>query len=321
MGTQDSVVSINLSVVVPLYNERESLSPLYRRLTEVLQGLRLEYEIIFVNDGSTDGSNSALMTIALGDPKVTIVEFRRNFGKAAALSSGFQHARGQTVITLDADLQDDPEEIPRFLQKLDEGYDLISGWKYPRMDPFSKTFPSKIVNSFTRLMGGPSLHDMNCGFKAYRKEVIQAVQLYGELHRYIPFLAHQLGFNVGEIKVKHHPRSFDKSKYNFAKQVAGTLDLATVLFLTRFNRKPLHFLGSFGVLSFGIGMLITLYLGWIRLVEGQFVGHRPLLLLGVILVVLGVQLFFFGLLAEMFISFHHVDDDKQVRSIFRNSVL
>lgn len=312
---------IYISVVVPLYNEKESLHILYDELTKVLRGLELEYEIVFVNDGSTDGSDSLLAALAMDDPRVTVIEFRKNIGKAAALSSGFRHAKGQTIITMDADLQDDPTEIPRFLQKIDEGYDLVSGWKYPRMDPFSKRFPSKVVNVLANLIGGTSLHDMNCGFKAYRREVIEAVNLYGELHRYIPLIVHQSGFKVAEIKVKHHPRKFGQSKYNFPKQVAGSLDLVSVLFLTRFNRKPLHFLGSFGSISFGTGLLISVYLGWIRLVEGHFIGHRPLLLFGMILMVLGVQLFFFGLLAELFIYYHHVDKDEHVRRILQNSEL
>lgn len=319
MNLQNQPAPIDLSVVIPVYNEKESLPILYDRLTRVLGRLRLTYEMIFVDDGSTDGSRSALNALGLADAKVTIIEFRKNFGKAAALSSGFQYARGQTIITMDADLQDDPEEIPRFLQALEEGYDLVSGWKYPRLDPFLKTFPSKLINRIVNLVGGTSLHDMNCGFKAYRREVFRTVQLYGDLHRYIPFLARQSGFDIGEIKIKHHPRSFGQSKYNFRQQAAGVLDLATVLFLTRFNRKPLHLLGGFGAFSFGIGMLISLYLGWVRLIEGHFIGHRPLLLLGVILIVVGVQLFFFGLLAELFIYFHHVDNDEHIRRIFRDS--
>lgn len=309
---------IDISIVVPLYNEEESLRGLYQQLNQVLGNLGREYEIIFVNDGSTDGSASILEALAWSDQRISVIDFRRNFGKAAALSSGFRHAKGRTVVTLDADLQDDPEEIPQLLEKLAEGYDLVSGWKYPRLDPFSKRFPSKIINLIANRIGGTSLHDMNCGLKAYRKEVVEAIDLYGELHRYIPLLAYRSGFRITEVKVKHHARRFGKSKYNFPKQIAGLLDLVTVSFITRFNRKPLHFLGGFGTLSFTIGLLISIYLGWVRLVQGEFIGHRPLLLLGMILMVLGVQLFFFGLLAELFISFHQVDSDKHVRVIFES---
>lgn len=310
--------TIDVSVVIPLYNERESIGILYDRLVRVLQDLGVDYEIIFVDDGSTDGSASVLKDIASRDSRVKVIEFRRNFGKSAALASGFRHARGRTIVTMDSDLQDDPEEIPRFLQKLEEGYDLVSGWKFPRQDPFFKRFASKVVNTLTNLVGGTSLHDMNCGFKAYRREVFQTIHLYGELHRYIPLLAYQFGFRIAEIKVKHHPRTFGKSKYNFPKQLAGVLDLATVLFLTRFYRKPLHLLGSFGAVFCGIGLLIYVYLGWLWL-GGELIRNRPLLIIGMIMIIVGVQLFFFGLLAERLIYLQDPGEDKYVRSVFQGA--
>ncbi|MBI4240948.1 MAG: glycosyltransferase [Candidatus Rokubacteria bacterium] len=308
---------VDLSVVVPLYNETASLPTLYEHLREVLQRLGLTYEIVFVDDGSTDGSSALLLDLAAKDPTVTLVAFRRNFGKAAALSSGFRHARGQTIVTMDADLQDDPKEIPRFLDKLRDGCDLVTGWKHPRRDPFSKTFPSRVINTLVNWVAGTSLHDMNCGFKAYRREVVDALHLYGGRHRYIPLLATQIGFNVGEIAIRHHPRKFGRSKYRFSQRWPALFDLVSLLFLTRFNRKPLHLLGGLGVSAFGIGLGLCVYLSWIRLFQGEFIGHRPLLLLGVILMILGVQLFSFGLLAEMLTSFHHVDSDEHVRAIVR----
>ena len=308
---------VAISVVVPLLNEKESLAPLYERLREVLGPLGKSYEIVFVDDGSTDGSTRFLLDLAEKDPAVTVVAFRRNFGKAAALASGFRHARGETIITMDADLQDDPREIPRFLAALDEGFDLVTGWKFPRRDPLSKTLPSRVINAFVNWLGGTSLHDMNCGFKAYRRELVDALQLYGGRHRYIPFLAAQFGFSVTEIKVQHHPRPYGHSKYQVWQRLAALFDFVSLLFLTRFNRKPLHLLGGVGAGSFAVGLALCVYLASIRLFAGQFIGHRPLLLLGVILMVVGVQLFSFGLLAEMLTAFHHVDNDEHVRVVAR----
>lgn len=302
-------------MVIPVLNECDSLPALYGRVTAVLEQLQVTHEIIFIDDGSTDGSGKALTALVSQDPRVIAVEFRRNMGKAAALSSGFRQARGRVIITMDADLQDEPEEIPRFLQRLEDGYDLVSGWKYPRRDPWRKRVPSRILNSLIRRIAGIPLHDINCGFKAYRRQVVEAISLYGELHRYIPFLAHQYGFRMTEITVTHRARQFGKSKYTFAKQLVGCLDLFTVLFLTRFSRKPLHFLGSTGAMCFGSGFLIALYLSWVRLILGQPVGHRPLLLLGVFLMLLGVQFVFFGLLAEMITYFQHTDHQEHIRNV------
>lgn len=307
--------TLALSIVVPLFNERESLSALHDRLTTVLRAWQATYEIIFVDDGSSDGSGQILTTLVSRDPRVVAIEFRRNMGKAAALSAGFRQARGHIIITMDADLQDEPEEIPRFLQQLEEGYDLVSGWKYPRRDPWRKTFPSRILNYIIRRGVGIPLHDINCGFKAYRRAVVQAISLYGEMHRYIPFLAHQYGFRMTEIKVTHQARPFGKSKYTIGKQLAGCLDLLTVLFLTRFSRKPLHLLGSCGAVLFSSGFLITLYLGWVRVILDEPIGHRPLLLLGVLLVLVGMQLIFFGLLAEMVTHFQPVNQEGYVRKV------
>lgn len=308
-----------MSVVIPVLNECDSLPLLHGRVTAVLRRLGVTYEIVFVDDGSTDSSVAVLTALVSQDPHMVSVEFRRNMGKAAALSSGFRQARGRVIVTLDADLQDEPEEIPRFLQRLEEGYDLVSGWKFPRRDPWRKRVPSWILNGLIRRATGIPLHDINCGFKAYRRPVIQAINLYGELHRYIPFLAHQYGFRMTEIKVTHRARQFGTSKYTFAKQLAGCLDLATVLFLTRFSRKPLHFLGSSGAVCFSTGLLITLYLAWVRLILGQPVGHRPLLLLGVFLMLLGVQFVFFGLLAEMITYFQHTDHQEHIRHVTKHA--
>lgn len=307
-----------LTVIVPVYNERETLRTLYERLRHVLSRLPVDSDMVFVDDGSTDGSTDALTEIAACDARVTVIVFRRNVGKAHALAAGFRHAKGDTIITMDADLQDDPEEIPAFLEQLGEGFDLVSGWKYPRLDPWYKVVPSKLVNRLTNLIGGTALHDMNCGFKAYRRAVIETVRLYGELHRFIPLLAHQYGFKITEMKIRHHPRRFGHSKYDVWKQLVGTMDLLTVMFLTRFNRKPLHFLGGAGVVCGGTGAAILLYLCWVKLVLGQLIGHRPLLLLGVLLMLVSVQLVFFGLLAELINYFNPVDDRDYIRTIVKH---
>ncbi len=285
-----------LSVVVPVYNERESLTPLHARLGQVLAGD--SYEIIFVDDGSSDGSSQALQEIQAGDPCVRVVRFGRNFGKAAALAAGFKETRGEVIITLDADLQDDPAEIPRLVATLEDGYDLVSGWKKGRQDPPSKTVPSRFFNWTTSRLTGIPLRDFNSGFKAYRRPLLEHLSLYGELHRFIPALVYWKGFRVTEIPVVHHPRRWGKSKYGAWRFLAGFLDLMTVLFLTRFRHRPLHVFGLLGLVSALIGLVINVYLSVVWLL-GERIGNRPLLMLGVLLMVIGIQFFSIGLLAEM----------------------
>lgn len=287
-----------LSFVIPTFNEKPSLEKLYRLIVENVSRVGHDYEIIFVDDGSTDGSFALLEGMHKEDPQVKVIGFRRNFGKAAALMAGFDQAEGEIVFTMDADLQDDPVEIPRFLEKLDEGYDLVSGWKYPRLDPISKTAPSKLANATIRLGTGIKLHDFNCGFKAMRRDVAKEIKLYGELHRYVPVLAYWRGFSVTEIKVKHHPREFGKSKYGMRRLLRGLFDFITVVFLIRYTRRPLHFFGLLGLIPMALGFLIDGYLAVLWL-TGESIGHRPLLTLGTLLLMLGVQFFSIGLLAEM----------------------
>lgn len=315
-------LQVALSVVVPVYNERDSLKTLHMKLESVLQTLGRRYEIVFVDDGSTDDSITALRELASSDPRVIVIEFRRNFGKAAALSSGFKYARGEIIITLDADLQDDPQDIPRFLDKLDEGYDLVSGWKRERYDPFAKRLQSMLANRIINMVTGLSLHDINCGFKAYRSEAAKSVRIYGQLHRYIPVLANQYGFRIGEIIVTHHARSFGWSKYNIFNRWASLLDLATVAFLTQFDRTPLHFLGGIGAFFSASGFVICLYLTWVKLVEHQLIGNRPLLTLGFMLILIGLQFFSFGLLADMMIHLINPsrDSGEHIRTIVRQTM-
>jgi glycosyltransferase involved in cell wall biosynthesis len=296
-----------LSLVIPLLNEAENLGPLYERLSDALREVGQPYEVIFVDDGSTDASGAILEDLFRSDaPHVRVIQFRRNFGKTAALSAGFAQACGQVVITMDADLQDDPAEIRAMLARLDEGYDLVAAWRVNRQDPLDKTLPSRIFNLVVSRLTGVRLHDFNCGFKAYRRAVTDSVRLYGELHRFIPILAHQRGFRVAEVPVQHHPRRAGVSKYGARRFLRGFLDFGTVLFLTTYLRRPLHLFGAVGLAVFGSGSLINLYLAFLwflREVAGMAwigpIGTRPLLIVGVLAMILGIQLISIGLLGEM----------------------
>ena len=254
-----------------------------------------------MDDGSSDGSTEFCRGLVESDPAVVLVEMRRRFGKATALQSGFKQVRGEIVFTLDADLQDDPKEIPRFLEKLDEGFDLVSGWKEDRKDPLSKTLPSKLFNYVTSKSSGLYLRDFNCGFKAYRREVIEGLDIYGELYRYIPVIVHAKGYRVGEIPVSHRSRKFGKSKYGIERFMRGPFDLFTILFLCGFQRRPLHLFGPIGVGVGALGFLINLYLA-ILWFSGEYIGDRPLLMLGTLMIIVGIQILIFGLLGEMIVS-------------------
>lgn len=288
-----------ISVVIPLYNEEESIPELHERLTTVLLKSGLLYEIIFIDDGSLDTSANKIEIIADKDPHVKLLQFRKNWGKSAGLSAGFDAATGDYVITMDADLQDDPDEIPNLVSKLEEGFDLISGWKKVRHDPFSKRIASKIYNFFTSIFSGIRLHDFNCGLKAYRVEVVKSMKVYGELHRYLPVIAHRNGFRVTEIPVKHYPRKFGDSKFGTARFARGAFDLMTITFLTRYKMRPLHLFGLIGLFSFFAGLLISIWLTFQRLAYNMYLSTRPLLFLGVLLIIVGVQFISIGLLGEM----------------------
>lgn len=298
-----------VSVVVPLYNEEPNLQLLHDELVRALFSLKRPYEIIFVNDGSTDGSTEVLERLAASDPRTCVVHLRRNFGKATALAAGFREANGKIVITMDADLQDNPAEIPRFVAGIEAGYDLVSGWKHHRRDPISKTLPSKIFNKVVSAATGLKLHDFNCGFKAYSRNLVDNLRLYGELHRYIPALAHGEGFRVTEIPVDHRPRKHGKSKYGWERYTRGLLDLLTVLFITRYTKKPLHLFGSLGLALVLLGFGVNSYLAMLWLM-GHAIGHRPLLTLGVLLMVLGVQFISTGLLGEMITRSQKQDEES-----------
>lgn len=291
--------AIDCSVLVPVLDEAGTVLDLARRVREALAPLGLSYEIIFVDDGSRDATCARVRDARAIDANVKLVRLRRNFGKAAALTAGFDCASGRLIVTLDGDLQDDPDEIPRMLATLEQGdFDLVSGWKHERKDPLSKTLPSLLFNWATRKLAQVDLHDFNCGFKVYRREVLEEVPIYGELHRYIPVLASRRGFAVGELAVKHHPRRHGVSKYGWDRFYKGLLDLLTVLFITKYTRRPLHLFGAMGLAGLGSGVLINLYLA-IRWFQGESLSNRPLLLLGSLLMLIGLQVLMTGLLAEM----------------------
>ena len=305
---------VEVSVVVPLLDEVESLATLYRELTDTLERLGRPYELLFVDDGSRDGSFQTLEKLHRSDDRVRAFQLRRNFGKAAALAVGFREARGEVIVTLDADLQDDPAEIPKLLERLEEGHDLVSGRKLRRRDPPSKTLPSRLFNRVTARLTGLPLHDINSGFKAYRREVVEELRLYGELHRFIPALAAWRGFRVSEVPVRHRPRRFGRSKYGSARLWRGFLDLLTVLFLTRYTRRPLHLFGGLGLLALASGIAVNLYLTGLWLAGARPIGTRPLLAFGVLSMLVGLQFFSLGLLSELVLSYQARNaDDVSIR--------
>lgn len=291
---------VDLSLVIPVVDEEGNVEELHRQLSSVLDTLPLTSEIVFVDDGSRDSTVARLEDVFRADPRVRVVALRRNFGKTAALVAGFAEARGQVIVTMDGDLQDDPGELPRMLDALGSDVDLVSGWKRVRHDPWSKTLPSRLFNATVRRFTGIPLHDFNCGFKAYRREVLEDLKLYGELHRFIPVLAYWKGYRVGELAVQHHPRRSGRSKFGAGRLFKGLLDFMKVLFLTRYMQRPLQLFGLLGVALACVGTLGLIYLGVLKAFgQSVFQTHGPLLFLSGILLVSGLQLFVLGLLAEM----------------------
>jgi glycosyltransferase involved in cell wall biosynthesis len=293
----------SISVVIPLLNEEESLPELAKRLESVLDRVAPNrWDVLFIDDGSNDGSFDVIERLHARNPKFRAIRFRRNYGKSAALAVAFADVDGDIVITMDADLQDDPNEIPALVAKLEEGYDLVSGWKRKRHDPWHKTLPSKLFNSVTSVMSGIKLHDFNCGLKAYRHDVVKTVQVYGEMHRYIPALAHWEGFRVTEIPVLHHARKFGYSKFGASRFLKGFLDLLTVMFTTRYVKRPLHFFGFFGSLFAIIGFVTDLWLAIEWFMGLTNISQRPLALFGVAMIIVGVQLISIGLIGELIVK-------------------
>ncbi|MCD4650814.1 MAG: glycosyltransferase family 2 protein [Candidatus Cloacimonetes bacterium] len=291
---------MNLSFVIPIYNEEESISQLYREIEVNAKGH--DFEVIFIDDGSNDNGPEIIQQLAQKDKRVKLVQFRRNFGKAAALQEGFRHVNGEIIFTMDGDLQDNPIEIPAFINKIEKGYDLVSGWKKQRHDPITKRLPSRLFNAVTSRTFNVKLHDHNCGFKAYRPEVIEDIELYGEMHRYIPALAASRGFNVGEIPIEHRKRQHGHSKYGSERLMRGFLDLLTVQLVTRFGQSPLYLFGKWGLAALSSGFAINLYLTVMKIFYGMPLSNRPLLFLGILLMMLGLQLLSIGLIAELSVN-------------------
>jgi len=297
-----------LSFVIPAKDEERSVEPLYREIVGVVKKLKKNFEIIFVDDGSTDNTFENLKRLHKRDKRIKIIRLRGNFGKSVALQAGFEEARGDIIFTLDADLQDNPKEIPKFLKELELGYDLVSGWKKKRRDPATKVISSRIFNFTTSLFTGVNIHDTNCGFKAYRREVVENLNLYGELYRFIPVLAAKQNFKVGEIVIEHRARKYGKTKFGWERNVKGLLDLITIVFLTGYLRRPGHFFGTLGLISFFFGFLIGLYITYLRVTTGSIQFRHPLLFLGMLLMIIGIQLVTTGLLAEMLVHSRHKFD-------------
>ncbi len=290
-----------ISFVIPVYNEEENIPVLSAQLKSELKKLPYQYEIIFINDGSTDQTLKVLQQLEKKDSHLKIISFRKNLGKADALNEGFLTASGDFVITMDGDLQDGPENIPDLISKLDEGFDMVVGWKKERHDPLGKRLPSKIFNLVVGNFTGLHLHDFNCGLKIMKKEVAREIYLYGDMHRFIPVLAHQRGFKVTEIPVAHHPRRFGSSKYGWARLIKGYLDLLTVLFLGKYSQRPLQFFGVLGMGGIVVGIILGVYLSVLHF-GGESIGRRPLLILMMLLIITGLQLLSIGLMAEMAVS-------------------
>ncbi|MCC6315710.1 MAG: glycosyltransferase family 2 protein [Thermomicrobiales bacterium] len=309
-----------VSIVVPIYNEEGNLRELHRQIATEMGNLDLPFELIVVDDGSTDGGWALLRDLAATDSRLMAVRHRRNFGKARALATGFAVARHDLVVTMDGDLQDDPAELRRFVAAIDAGADLVSGWKQKRHDPLGKTLPSKLFNAVVRHVSGVQLNDFNCGFKAYRLEVVRTIRLYGELHRFTPVLAGAEGFRIAELPVTHHPRRWGQSKYGWSRLPKGFLDLLTVTFITKYRQRPMHLLGLPGLITMTVGILIGLWLTGEKLIAGSAIGGRPLLLLAVLLVVIGAQFFGLGLLGELLAHAAHEPERTIWRAPVRDAV-
>ena len=303
---------MTISIVIPLYNEEENVRELYGSLKPVMDSLRNEYEIIFIDDGSTDNTLALLQDIKTADDTVIVLSLRRNFGQTAAFAAGFDYSRGDIIVTMDGDLQNDPKDIPKLLELMKDN-DLVSGWRKIRKDPFlSRRLPSILANSLISKVTGVNLHDYGCSLKAYRRDVIKNLKLYGEMHRFIPAVASWYGVRIAEVETTHHPRLRGKSKYGISRTMKVVLDLITVKFLQSFSTKPLQFFGPIGILSGALGFLISLYLSIDKIFSGKDIGGRPLLLLGALLIIVGIQFIGMGLLGEMMVRVYHETQKKPI---------
>ena len=308
---------MKISVVIPVYNEVESVEQLYKELIKVLSSFD-SYQIIFVDDGSSDGSVNVIQEIVENDINTNIIQFHRNYGKSAALGEGFKNADGEYIVTMDADLQDDPKEVPNLIAKLEEGFDLVSGWKKDRKDPLSKKIPSKFFNFITRLFTGVKIHDFNCGLKIYRQSVVKTLEIYGGRHRYIPALAGYKNFKVTEIIVNHRPRLYGETKYGGSRMFHGFFDLISILFLSKYTQSPLYFFGKIGLYTFLSGVGIEIYIIYLKYaLDEPFAKHMALLMLGVLIIVIGIQFFSIGLVGEMIANSNQYKESR-VKEILKS---
>lgn len=303
-------IAPELSVVVPLYNELDNLDELHAQLTRSLEATGRPYEIVMVDDGSTDGTLKRLVEIETRDPRVRALRLRRNFGQTAAFSAGFDHARGRIVVTCDGDLQNDPQDIPRLVARLEEGFDMVCGWRRRRQDPLSRRLPSRVANWIISRATGVRLHDYGCSLRAMRSEVARGLRLYGEMHRFIPAVASWMGVDLAEMEVNHRPRTRGRSKYGLGRTLRVLLDLFTVKFLLAYGTRPAHLFGPWGLFAGSVGFGIMAYLAWIKLFHDEAIGGRPLLLLGAVLFITGLIFVSVGLLAELMVRTYHESQGK-----------
>jgi len=312
---------IDLSIVIPVYNERESIPKLYEELDKTLSEMPLKYEVLLIDDGSTDGTFDELKKIHEKNNLFKVIRFRRNFGQTAALSAGFDFAKGDIIVTLDADLQNDPRDIPLLLEKINEGYDIVSGWRVNRKDKaLTRKFPSMVANKIISKLTGVHLHDYGCTLKAYRKEVVKNIELYGEMHRYIPAIASWMGVSVAEVPVRHHSRKYGKSKYGISRTIKVTLDIITVKFFLSYSQKPIQIFGLLGLFSSTIGFILTVYLIIMRVFFKVPLSDRPLFILSIFMIFIGIQLITMGLLAEILMRIHH-EVGKEATYTIRETLL
>jgi glycosyltransferase involved in cell wall biosynthesis len=305
-------MGIDISVIIPAYNEEENVVILYKELTSVLHSLNRDYEIIFVDDCSTDTTYQRLSEVHDHDDRIKIIKFRKNFGQSAAMKAGFDHAMGNLIITMDADLQNDPHDIPQMLEKLEkENYDVVCGWRYNRKDPFFKKLFSRVSNSFRMYLTGETIHDSGCTIRVYRQEAVKDIELYGELHRYIPALLLWKGYTIGEVKTNHRERVSGKSKYNGKRLTKGFLDLLVITFWQKYSGRPMHIFGGSGLIVGGIGFIIALYLGISRIIFGTVLTDRPLFLVALVLLVVGVQFIALGIIADILLRIYYGQNERK----------
>ncbi|MFA5054956.1 MAG: glycosyltransferase family 2 protein [Dehalococcoidia bacterium] len=306
---------MKLSIVIPTYNEEKNVSLLHDEISAALKNIDAGYEIIFVDDGSTDGTYSALKEMRGRDGRVKIVKFKKNFGQSAAMAAGFEHAKGGIVVTMDADMQNDPSDIPLLLVELEKGYDVVCGWRKKRKDSISKKLFSRFANLLRRKLTGATIHDSGCSLRAYRKECLKSLELYGEMHRYIPAMLSWKGYRIGEVRTNHRPRAHGRTKYGYQRLIKGFLDLILILFWQKYSMRPIHLLGGSGIVLAIIGVLLGLYLGIERLAFGTPLGDRPLFMLAILMIIVGIQFLVFGVLADILVRIYYGQGERKYYTV------